>query len=183
MRFTHCRLAAAVAVLIFPLSGCAGDKAVNSTVAVREVTRGESEQHVTYSLMPGDLTDDPALAGKVLAIPTVPGKDIEFVWNYPDGTPKVKLATKRTAVIDALLGNINTIDGAKFAEDAARREWASQERAAWFAEFQQFVPLLQQRMTPAAPSVPTWKSLLADPEAIKSLREALGVAAPVPAPK
>lgn len=180
--FGSCRILVLAFVAFFALSlfGCAGDKAVNSTVAVREVTRGESEQHVTYSLIPGDLTDDPALAGKVLAIPTVPGKDIEFAWYYPDGTPRVKLATKRSAVIDALLTNINTIDGAKFAEDALRREWVSQERAAWFAEFQQFVPMMQQRLTPAPPSVPTWKALLADPEALKALRDAIAPQPPKP---
>lgn len=121
--------------------GCAGQKAVDSTAAIRALTAGES--HITYSMIPGDLVGNAAFAGKVIAIPTIPGKDVEFNAFYADGTPFMVLKTKRSAVTDAILGQIAGIDAQKFAEDAAQREFYSAQIDKLLAIVQ---PFLQQAL-------------------------------------
>jgi len=118
-------------LLTLLLFGCAGTKAVDSTRAVQALTAGES--HVTYSLVPGLEGLDPSLQGKVVAIPTVPGKDVDFKAYYPDGQMKLSLTTARSPVIDVLLAGVAGIDAEKFAEDARMRAWVTAEREAWMA--------------------------------------------------
>lgn len=80
------------------------------------------------------------MADKVLAIPTVPGKDVSFHAYYPDGTPHYTLDTTRSGVLDVLMAGVAGIDAEKFAQDMRTMQWISQERAAWQAMLS---PLLQ----------------------------------------
>lgn len=150
-------LALASLAFLFPVgacsTGCASFKALDSTRAVDFATRGE--QHVTYSVIPGDVA---GLPDKALAIPTVPGKDVEFHAFYPDGTPQWSLETRRSDVLEAIIGagGISAVDAAKFAADAEAREWLSRERAAWQA---MIGPIIQQRLNaPPVASEPNLQS-------------------------
>lgn len=123
--------------VVLGLAGCAGMKAVDTTVLAQSVTAGE--QHVTYTLIPGSIAGMP---DNVLAIPTVPGKDLDFEAYWPTGGLQWKLTTRRSAVLDVLLSGLNEVDAAKFAADAATREWVMQvvDRVTAIA-----IPLLQSR--------------------------------------
>jgi len=129
-----------IPLLALLLFGCAGMKAVDSTAAVQALTAGE--QHVTYTLMPGLEAIDPALKDRVIAIPTVPGKDVDFKMYNDAGQLKVSLTTARSPVIDVLLASVAGIDAEKYAEDARTRAWISAEREAWMALIG---PMLQAR--------------------------------------
>lgn len=137
------------------LLGCQGLRALDSTAAVAALTAGE--QHVTYSTVPVPEGIDPSLAGKLLLIPTVPGKDVDFKMYNDAGQLKVSLTTTRSAVIDMLLGSIAGIDVEKFAEDARVRQWVSQEREAWMALVG---PMLQARASQTPQPTGELKQLL-----------------------
>lgn len=133
-------------LMLVLMVGCQGlSKAVDSTAAVRAITAGEG--HVTYSILLGEMLDDPKYAGKLIAIPTVPGKDVDFKLYNDDGSVKASLVTRRSDVIDMLLGSIAGIDVEKFAEDARARAWVSSERDAWMGAI---MPLIQARLTQPA---------------------------------
>lgn len=173
-------LLALVAPLALAAIGCDSMKAANTTEVIKYVSAPDSgPQHVTYSLMPGNLIGDPALADKSLFIPTVPGKDLDFLAYNPDGTKRMELHTSRSAVDSVLLAGVSTIDAAKFASDAATRAWISQERAAWMSEMRTFVqPLLAAQIAqPTAPAAPGMKEqlirFLQDPDSIAALKAAL----------
>ncbi len=114
--------------------GCAGSKAGDTTRIVDYVTRGESQ--VTYTVV----NNLPGMDGAV-AIPTVPGKDVRFRSYYADGTPQWELDTQRSAVADTILAGAISADAAKYAADAATREWTAGlvDRALAMAQ-----PFLQQ---------------------------------------
>lgn len=129
----------AVAVCGLLASGCAGLKAGDTTKIMDYMTRGESQ--VTYTLVPGDVAGMP---GHTVAIPTVPGKDVRFRSYYADGTPQWELDTQRSPVLDVLFAGAISADAAKFAEDAAQREYAAGmvDRALSMAQ-----PFLNQALT------------------------------------
>lgn len=145
-------------VLVGPCQvGCAGGKAVDSTVAVHDIEAQPTR--ITYTLIPGALTDDAELRDKILAIPLVPGKNVDFVKYNVDGSKSLEFHTSRSAVIDTLLSKVSEVDAGKFAEDAAQREFSIQiiDRALSLA--QPFLgQLLSERVAksnaPAGPSGP-----------------------------
>lgn len=96
------------------LFGCQGTKALDLTEAFDRVTAGE--RTVTYVRLPpddGDSTND-------YYIPTLPGKDVEYIEYYPNGTKRRELRTRRSDVLDVMLGGFSEIEARKFLED---REW------------------------------------------------------------
>jgi len=129
--------------------GCAGNKTVNSTKMMDYITRGEQVQ--SRSALPGDALDDPALAGKVIILPNIPGKNVSFKWNYPDGTPKMELVTSRSAVLDAIFAGAMGVDAQKFAEDAAQREFFAAQLDKALGMVQPFIAqALQERVARAS---------------------------------
>lgn len=152
--------------------GCAGWKAVDTTAAIEAVTAGEHT--VTYTVVPGDII---GLGDKSLAIPTVPGKDVQFRYSKTaEGAVEMTLGTTRSEVLDVLFAAAAGIDAEKFAEDARTRAWVSAEREAWMAVVG---PLIQQAMNrPPAPTPDTPRptlreqvlELLRDPEVIRLLK-------------
>lgn len=133
------------------LTGCQGMKATDTTKAIEAVTAGERQ--VTYTVVPGSLAGMPQ---NTIAIPTVPGKDVQFHKYFPDGTPEMTLTTRRSDVIDILFASAAGIDAEKFAEDARTRAWISSEREAWMGLAQPFLAAALQRYQsggqPAPPS-------------------------------
>lgn len=127
-------------------AGCAGIKAVDTTSLADYATRGES--HVTYSVVPGSIAGMPE---GTVAIPTVPGKDVTFRSWYPTGQPQWELTTQRSAVLDVLLSGLSDVDAAKFAADAATRQWTMEliDRAIALAQ-----PLLAAAAQPAPAPAP-----------------------------
>lgn len=123
MRHTRAWALATAAALAGLVGGCAMTKAVDTTAGLQAMTAGEQTQHVTYSLMPGALTDDPVLKDKLVALPTLPGKDITFKAYYADGRPRWELTTQRSAVLDALWAGANTADALKAAQDRWNAEY------------------------------------------------------------
>lgn len=155
---------------VLAASGCASTKAVDSTRLAEAMFRAES--NVTYTVLPGKAI---GLPDSTLAIPTVPGKDVRFRATRPDGL-SIELDTSRSGVLDAALLGLTQVDAAKFAADAATREWIMQimDRAIEVA-----LPLIQQRMDapPAAPRpsrADQVRDLLTDPEVRAALRDLLG---------
>ena len=151
------RLIACVGLLLIVgcLCACQGLKTVDSTAAVQALTEGE--RHVTYTTVPVPDGIDPSLQGKLLMIPTVPGKDVDFRMYNDAGQLKVSLTTQRSAVVDMILGNIAGIDVEKFAEDARMRAWVTAEREAWMALVG---PLLQRQAAAPTPYADDLKATL-----------------------
>ncbi len=152
------------------LGGCAATKAVDTTAAIQAVTAGES--HVTYSVLAGDVLDDPQFAGKSLLIPTVPGKDVSFKLYYPSGQVRAELTTQRSHVVDTLLAGAAGIDAEKFAADERLRAWVSQERAAWVELFREQMAA-RSAAGPAEASNPNLKQQFAA-EFLELLRQETG---------
>lgn len=146
-----------LAVLWSLLSGCAGSKALSSDVAVDRITAGE--QHVTYTLLPDNLL--PAghpLSGKVVAIPTVPGKDVEVSVTDPaTGVTTFHMTTKRSVVIDVLLGGLRESDKLKFLEDQAQRDFFERMFDKLIAEIKAY-----QASRPSTPATVTSEPSLRD---------------------
>lgn len=107
-------------------TGCAYTKAVDTTKMIQAQTAGES--HVTYTLVPGDIAGMP---DNVIAIPTVPGKDIEFKSYYPDGTPQWSLVTKRSVVLEMMNAGVLSVDAAKALQEQFQLQWLSEEAQKW----------------------------------------------------
>lgn len=125
---------------LFNLFGCASWKAVDTTKAVDYSTRAES--HVTYTMIPGDLLkNNPELEGKVLALPTVPGKDVDFQMYDSNGNLVINLKTRRTDVINALWASVQTTDDRKFVEAALERQFFSDM-------FDKMAAMIQPYITP-----------------------------------
>lgn len=141
---------------------------MKTTPAVREIAKADSEQHITYSVLGGDILNDETLAGKAVFVPTVPGKNVHFASYYPDGQLKYKLDTDRSIVTEAMFNGIASVDAAKFAEDAARREWVTQERR----ELLEAIPGLVRQFAPLGGGGGAASSQVSDIKAlIKSLIE------------
>ncbi len=117
------RLAAAAACLLCGACGNRGDLALDSTRGVEALTRGEA-QITYYRLPPGDVD-----ASNDVYIPTLPGKDVEYVEYYPpqpgqtQGPKKRELRTRRSDVVETILSNIEGIDSQKFLEDERWRQF------------------------------------------------------------
>ena len=130
--------------------GCAALKAGDTTQMTADMTKGET--HVTYTVLPTDLVADPnsPLYGRLLAIPTVPGKDVTVDVYYETGQPLCHLATKRTDVLAALWSGAATADQMKFVQDQWMMEQVMTRIDSLVA---MFAPVLQQRLAvPPAPA-------------------------------
>lgn len=137
--------------------GCAGWKAVDSTVAADRALDA-SQTNVQLSTLQGDLLGDPELAGKIIVVPTVPGKDVVFRGWHDNGQPKFEYIGSRSEVIASTLGRINEIDSGKFMHDRMLYEQT-------LARFDRLITLYEQRLPaigaqPAAPQQNALQSLV-----------------------
>lgn len=173
---------ATLTALLSSCSGCIGMQAtrtIDSTKGIEALTAGE--RNVTYTMVPGDLLAGNnalnPLSGKVVFIPTVPGKDVEFHAFYPDGQPYLTLTTKRSAVTDAILGQIAGIDGAKLAADMAQREFYAAQMDKLIAIVQPFLnqALVQMQTTTPTTSMrqraDSWLEFTSDPRFIALIQQ------------
>lgn len=117
----------------------AGTKTVNSTQAIKYLE--EEDRNITYTYVPPEVLDDPKMKNAFF-IPSVAGKDVEFQTNYPDGTPHISLKTRRSAVVDSILGQIAGIDAEKFSHERYAIDFVRDEMAAWR---QAIIPLIAAR--------------------------------------
>lgn len=155
------------------IGGCAYNRAVDTTAALQAIAAADSPPVQTYTLLPDNLL--PAghpLAGKVLALPAVPGKDATIEVYYPDGQVAARATTRRSAVVDAIAGAAVGIDLGKAAEAAQERAWITSEREAWMAELRPFIQAGMSRIVaPAQPSGDGGKLL----RALRALRDMPGL--------
>lgn len=161
-------------LVVAAIGGCAYNKAVDTTAALQAIAAADSPSVTTYTLLPENiLPPGHPLAGKVLAFPSVPGKDATLEVYYPDGQIAARAATKRSAVVDAIAGAAVGIDLGKAAEAAQERAWITSEREAWMAEFRPFIQAGMARLVaPSPPSSGDGGKLL---RALRALRDMPGL--------
>jgi hypothetical protein len=108
------------ALIIF---GCATWQAGNTTKIVESQNQ---LQPIEYIPLPPEVTgrDDPNSPwyGKVIVMPTTPGKDVDFEQYYASGQLAMKLKTRKSDVITAQFGGVITADAAKYAADLAQAQ-------------------------------------------------------------
>lgn len=160
---------------LFNIAGCPGNKAVDTTQMIHDLTAGE--QVAQQGKIPGSLIGEEG----TIVFPTVPGKNIKFTVYYPDGKPKVVFESLRDPVVAALASAAVGSDAQKFAADAEQRAWTRELIGMLIEQAQMF---RAQSLAGAAASVPADPSLkqaiadalkaqLTNPETLDGLAKAL----------
>lgn len=143
------------AVFALVIFGCAGWAAGNTTKIVQsqnEVTP------VTYAPIPPELlgATDPnnPLYGKVVWVPTVPNKDVDFESYYPTGQLMYKLKTSKSGPMSVQWQGVVTADDAKFLQDRTLFAMAIEEINTLVGELKSFYAMQTQAKQAAAAAQP-----------------------------
>lgn len=133
-------VAIALTVLLALFGGCAGKKAVDSTMAIQAIS--EADRQGGQGQIPASMVAEGQ--DGTIVFPTAPGKNVTFTTYYANGQVKVHLETKRDPIIAAYLSGISGVDAGKFAADAAEREF-------WAAQLDKIIAVLERQLAMANP--------------------------------